>query len=90
MAKVFSKQYTISDNPKWLEDAPVTLYDVNLHVEDNKVKYGNGVNQTAVLNVGMVVWFRELNLHDIFFKNETGASVGKVSVVGIYDVEGGK
>lgn len=80
---VFSRQYTIGDTQSWLEDADLTLFDCNLHIEDNKVKYGSGSNVTAVLNVGMVVWFREVNLHKLFFVNETGAAVGKVSVVGV-------
>ena len=84
--KVFSKQYTISDTAKWLEDVDLVLYDTNIHIETYPVYYGSGLNQTARLNVNMVVWFREVNLHELFFKNVTGGSAGVVSVVGIKEV----
>lgn len=81
---IFSKQYTITDTAKFLEDADVIIYDCNIHIEDNAVKYGNGVNQTATVQVGQIIWFqlKPVNLHKLFFKNASAGSAGKVSVVG--------
>jgi hypothetical protein len=83
---VFSRQYTISDSAKYLEDSDLVLYDANFHIELYAVKYGSGNNCTAQLTVGQPLFFREINLHKIFFKNATGGSVAKVSVVGVMKV----
>jgi len=80
---LFSKQYTITDGAKYLESFDLVLYDCNIHVATYPVYYGNGINQTAQLGVGMVLWFKELNLNKIYFKNVTGGSAGVVSVVGV-------
>lgn len=83
---VWSKQITITDTPMRLSDVNLELFDVNIHIEDNKIKYGSGTNQTAVANVGLILWYRKLNLHKLFMKNETALSTGKVSIVGVLEV----
>lgn len=83
---VWSDQITITDTPMRLTDYDLELFDVNIHIEDNAIKYGSGTNQTALAYVGYILFYRKLNLHKLFMKNASGGSIGKVSVVGVLEV----
>lgn len=83
---VFSRQYTLTDTEKFLEDVDLELYDCNIHIETKSCKYGSGSNVTATLPPGYIVWYRKINLHKLFFKNATAGQTSYVSVVGVVEV----
>jgi len=79
---VYSTYITVADTVKSALTVDLELDDVNIHVEDNDVYYGDGTNMTAVAIADSVITFRHINLRHIYFKNKTGGSTAHLSIVG--------
>ena len=86
---VFARKYYASDVVSRLENAPIFLDDVNIHIYENDIYYGSGTLVEAVATAGSVISFRHINLQDFFVKNYTAGSNGKIVVVGTYEKRGG-
>ena len=78
---VFSKTLTCGDTPKYISTENVPCYEVNFHIYDNDVYYGNGIITDAVAQANSVLSFRNCDVHDFFFKNKTAGNNGKVVCV---------
>jgi len=78
-----SLSHTCSDTAKPFTTNDIPFYEANFHVKDYDVYYGDGSNMGAVATAGSVIYFRNGNLKDIFFKNETtgGGAIATVNVV---------
>ena len=46
------------------------------------MQYGDGTNVTAIALTDSVVTFRKINLKHLFVKNNVGAAVAHLSIVG--------
>jgi len=78
----FSLSYTLSnDSANRVCDFDIPFYEMNLHCETNNIYYGTGEICEAPMVVGDVISFRNGNLRDIFIKNRTAGSNGKVILV---------
>lgn len=78
----FSLSYTLAnDTANRICDFDIPFYEMNMHCEDNNLYYGTGEECSAPFTVGDVVSFRNGNLRDIFIKNRTAGSNGKVVIV---------
>ena len=85
MTSVYTLRYAVTDAADRIIDVDVWLNDVNIHVEDNDIYYGDGRNQTATAVADSVITFRHINLKHFFCKNKVGAAVGNLSIVGTVD-----
>lgn len=65
-----------------LVTADLWFTDINIHIVTNNAKYGDRSEQNATINAGDVVYFRNVNLNDIFFINATAGSNTVVYAVG--------
>jgi hypothetical protein len=70
-----------SDVPQPITQVDTPFIECNIHCLSNPLYYGDMSNQEAPLLVGAYAWFRDGNLKDIYVKNYTGGSNGKVVAV---------
>lgn len=79
----FSLSITLSDDAVHpVTENQVPFYDINIRCMTNAVNYGDGTGMEDYLSVGDVAYFRNGNLGDIFIKNKTAGSNGKVVITG--------
>ena len=78
---IYSQYITVKDVAYPLTIESVPFYEVNLHIEDNDIQYGNARNVTAVAVAGSTISFKDGDLKDILTKNNVGGAVGHISVV---------
>jgi len=86
----FSFNKTIGDTAQPLIQHHVPFFEVNIHVYDNDVYYGDGTTMSAIAQAGSVLYFNRGSLRDLYFKNRTAGNDGVVVVsatVPIYYVE---
>ena len=72
---------TVADNVEAFTTKPIPFYEANIHIYDHDVYYGDGVVMDAIAPSGSVLTFPKGDLKDIFFKNRTAASNGRVVIV---------
>jgi len=78
----YSVALTLSDDGVHrISDYSIPFYEANFHCETASVLYGTGEECSAPLNNGDVVFFRNGDLRDFFFKNAAAGVNGKVVVV---------
>jgi hypothetical protein len=70
------------DNPKPLSNIPVYLYDCNIHVYTNAIKYGNGTVIEGIAYAGETITFTKIKISDWFIKNKTAGLNADVAIVG--------
>jgi len=75
----FSK--TSGDTATPLTDFDVPTYEVNIHCYTNGVYYGDGNVMGAKIDPGDIAFFKNVNLRDIFIKNQNAGSNGSIYVV---------
>lgn len=71
---------TITDAAAPFTTTAIPVYEVNIHIYDNDVYYGDGAVQSAIAQAGSVLYFPKIDLRDIFFKNRTGGNAARVVV----------
>ena len=80
---IYSKYFTCTDGGERLSPNEVKFLDLNIHVEDNDIYYGNEGSVTAVAKAGSVITLLGLgNLQDIIVKNKTAGNTAHLSIVG--------
>ena len=70
---------TSTDSPLWMED-------VNIHCYTNDARYGDlstSATVGGILYAGDVVSFRNIDLNDIYFANDTAGSNCVITAVGV-------
>jgi len=78
----YSVALTLSDDAiHRVSDYSMPFYEANFHCETASLLYGTGEVCEAPLNNGDVVFFRNGDLKDFFFKNAAAGVNGKVVVV---------
>lgn len=70
-----------SDTPQRVVEFDAWFQECNIHCLTNPLYYGSAGHQEAPLPVGAYAWFVKGNLKDIFIRNFTGGSNGKVVAV---------
>ena len=75
----FTKTVGDTSNPVTIEQMP--FHDVNMHILDNDVNYGDGSSMDAIAPANSVLYYEKGDLNDFFFKNRTAGVVGRVAVV---------
>jgi len=83
MPSFLSFSYTVLDSAAPPEyDHDIFFDDVNIHVETNDIKYGDGRYCEATATAGSVLSFRNLRLSDIFVKNAVALNTAVIRIAG--------
>lgn len=77
----FTFKKTIGNSATRLIDNSIPFYEANFHIQDNDVKYGDGVQQEATATADSVLDFKNGDIKDVWFKNAVADAVGVVVVV---------
>ena len=72
-----------SDTQFSLVQTDLWLTECNVEALTNNAKYGDFANQESTLNTGNVLFYRNINLADLFFKNTTPGSNTKIVMTGL-------
>ena len=79
---IYSNYFTVTDGGGQLTPHDLRFLDVNIHVEDHDIYYGNSGNFTAVAKAGSVITLIGIgNLKDIIVKNKTAGNTAHLSIV---------
>jgi hypothetical protein len=79
----YSLEYTLADDgPHKITLNDIYFYEINVHVYDNSIYYGNETTLKAIATAGTVLTFRNGNLKDIMIKNVVAGNNGRVVVTG--------
>jgi len=85
--KTISFSITTTDAAQPLTpDDTLIVYDCNIYVATNPIKYGNGTDCNLVCTASATLWFTSLNgikLSDIWVKSQNSGNAATVSVIGI-------
>jgi len=76
-----SLEKTITNNAAPFTTTAIPVYEVNIHVYDNDIYYGDGATQSAIAQAGSVLYFPKIDLRDLFFKNRTAYLNARVVIV---------
>jgi hypothetical protein len=77
----FSHEKTIADVAQPFIEHNIPYHEVNFHVYDNDVFYGDGTTMAAIAVAGSIIYFDKGDLRDHFFMNKVGGQTGRVVAV---------
>jgi len=90
-SSVISLSHTATDDLKFhLIDVELWASEANIHVVTNDAKYGNFDKQEATIKTTDIPFFRNVNIADLFFKNDGAAANTTIIIVGIRMTEAQK
>ena len=75
------------DNPFRLVTVSIPMYEVNIHCFLKKANYGNLAEQNGEINVGEIPYFPNVDLKDIWFKNNNAGDNTKIVAIGSVPVK---
>jgi len=78
---VYSIYHTVADTATAAATDNLPFHDINIHVEDFDIQYGNARNVTAVAKAGSVLSFTNGNIRDFLFKNNNAGDTAHLSIV---------
>lgn len=56
--------------------------EINIHISSNDAKYGNFDKQEATITTADIPFFRNTNVKDWYFKNDSAGSNTVITIVG--------
>jgi hypothetical protein len=83
----YSNTLTCGDTAKNLDPESIPFYDANIYIYDHDVYYGSGAVQDAIAPKNTVLSFRNGDIKDVFFKNKTSGSNGRIVIVATVPVK---
>lgn len=83
----FSEDITVVDTVQPFSQHNIPFHEMNFHIYNNDVLYGNGTKQIAIAQAGSVLYFDKGDLRHIYFKNRTAGNNGLVVAVGTVPFE---
>lgn len=90
-SSTISLSHTATDNNKFhLVDVDLWVSEVNIHVLLQDAKYGDFDVQEATITTNDVPFFKDVNLADLYFKNDGAGANTKIVLVGIRMTEARK